>query len=95
MYRQTKAYILQEAIAYVNQLQERVKELEMQNQKINNVYSTMIKKKLHDSTTCESNLVGCWFYDELVLPNVITRVSKKSAMIVSNVREKVKWYCAL
>jgi len=43
----------------VNQLQESVRELEMQNQKINNVYSTMIKeKKLHDSTTCESNLGG-------------------------------------
>jgi len=54
----------------------------MQNQKINNVYSTMIKeKKLHDSTTCESNLGGYWFYDELVLPKVITWVSKKSVMI--------------
>jgi hypothetical protein len=72
--------MLQEAINYVNQLQERVRELEIQNEKINIAYSTMVKKKLHDSTTCESNLASYRFSDETVLPEVTLRVSEKSVI---------------
>lgn len=70
----------------MNQLQERVRELEIQKENITIAYSTMVKKKLHDSTTCGSNLASYRFSDEIVLPKVTLRVSENSVMIESNVR---------
>ncbi|XP_058745255.1 transcription factor bHLH19-like [Vicia villosa] len=77
-----KSYILQEAINYVNQLQERVRELEIENEKINIAYSTMVDKKLQNSTTCEANVVDNYiFNDEFALPDVRARVSEKNVLI--------------
>ncbi|KAJ1439610.1 Myc-type, basic helix-loop-helix [Sesbania bispinosa] len=84
-----KSYILQEAINYVNQLQERVRELETENEKIN-AHSVMLNKKLiirlpmneDSTTTSETNFVGNTnrFFLE-ALPEVTTRVSEKNVLI--------------
>ncbi|XP_061362276.1 transcription factor bHLH25-like [Gastrolobium bilobum] len=68
-----KSYILQEAINYMKQLQERVIELENQKQK---------KLQLsinEDSTTSETNLAGYRFTK--ALPEVKARVSEKNVLI--------------
>ncbi|CAL5195327.1 unnamed protein product [Lathyrus oleraceus] len=84
-----KSYILQEAINYINQLQERVRELEIENVKINIAYSTMVDKKLQNSKTCEANVVDNHkFSDEFALPEVTARVSEKNVMIMIQCEKK-------
>lgn len=66
----------------MHKLQERVRELETENEKIN-AYSAMLHKKLQlsinneDSTTCETNFSA----DQAALPEVIARVSEKNVLI--------------
>ncbi|KAJ1399442.1 Myc-type, basic helix-loop-helix [Sesbania bispinosa] len=90
-----KSYILQEAIKYVNQLQERVRELETENEKIN-AHSVMLSKKLirlpmneDSTTTSETNFVGDTnrFFLE-ALPEVTARVSEKNVLIAIKMDEE-------
>lgn len=76
-----KAYILREAINYVKQLQERVKELENQNKR-KKEESIIFVKKSHACTNEETNISssGHGFKKEL-LPKVEARVLEKQILI--------------